>query len=196
MLEDTDFVEKTIDSESVFCGRLLDVYRDRVQLPGGRQSVREYIRHPGAAVIIPFLDAQRILMVRQYRYPVREVLLELPAGKIDPGEEPMITIQRELAEETGYTARQLFYIAPLYPCVGYSNELLHLYGAEDLKRTSQEADADEKIEVVVYSLPVLLEQLYAGKIRDVKTVIGLFWAEKILQSDDLKQRLISASTSK
>jgi len=121
MNSESAFDEKQLTTTNVFEGVLLHVFQDTVLLPSGNHSIREYIQHPGAAVVIPHLGNQQILLIRQYRYPIRQIVLELPAGKIDPGESPEITIQRELAEETGYRANWLKPIAPIHTCVGYSD---------------------------------------------------------------------------
>jgi ADP-ribose pyrophosphatase len=128
-MTDKDFVETMVVSRRVYDGRLLQVYRDEVRLPNGRLSAREYIRHPGAAVVIPYLNDGNILMIRQYRYPVGEIMLELPAGKIDPGESPADTVRREMTEETGFLPQQITEIGLIHTCVGYSSEKLFLFWA-------------------------------------------------------------------
>lgn len=181
------FLETPINSEKVFSGRLLQVFLDKVLLPNGRTSTREYIKHQGAAVIIPVHDGE-ILLVKQYRYPIRQVMLELPAGKIDPGEDAYTTIQRELGEETGYTSEHIVALQPIHPCVGYSNEIIHLYIATDLQKSDLLPDDDETLEVISLPLNKALEMVYSGEISDSKTIIGLFWADKLRMDDNLRKR--------
>jgi len=180
MQKDSDFFEKQIDSSQVFSGRLLQVYKDTVILPNGNRSTREYIKHPGASVVIPYLGNDIITMIHQYRYPVNRIMLELPAGKIDPGEAPKETIRRELAEETGYHAKIIRPVCQIHTCVGYSDELLYLYWADQLISSPQRPDADETIEVDTISISEAMKLVYCGKITDAKTLIGLFWANEII----------------
>src|SRR5690606_37881018 len=121
-----DITETTIESESVFEGKLLKVRRDRVRLPNGREATREYIKHPGAVVVMALLDDDHVVMVRQYRYAVQQLILEFPAGKLDPGEAPLDCAQRELMEETGYSARQWTPLGQMHLAVGYSDEVIHI----------------------------------------------------------------------
>jgi len=174
------FIETCLQSEVVFSGRLLHVLRDKVALPGGGISQREFIRHPGAAVVIPYLENRRLLLVRQFRYPTGEVMIELRAGKIDGGESPEETTRRELAEETGFTPGRLFHLAMIHPCVGYSNEQLHLFWVDHLLPAASAPDDDEHIEPLTVSIDEALQLLFSGRITDAKTVIGLFWAERLL----------------
>ncbi len=180
--------EKQLSSEKVFTGKLLQVYRDQVRLPNRNHSVREYIKHPGAAVVIPYLGKRRLLFIRQYRYPVQQVVTEFPAGKIDPGELPDKTMQRELAEETGYYAAQLVKLVPIHTSVGYSNEIIHLYWANYLKPSGQPGDEDENIILHPMTLTEAMSQLKQGKLTDAKTIIALFWAEKILSQPQTRQQ--------
>jgi len=190
MSTEKDFIEHTIDSNKVFSGRLLHVYKDTVLLPTGNQSTREYIKHPGAAVVVPYPGNGYIIMVKQFRYPVNAVVLELPAGKIDPGETPEDTIQRELAEETGYRAEFLKSICQIHTCVGYSDELLHLFWAGNLQECKLSADDDETIEIIKIPAEEAIALALNGKITDAKTLIGLFWLKEIFQNPELKQRFI------
>ena len=169
--------EKTLSTESVFDGVLLKVKKDRVSLPNGRESVREYIRHPGAVVIIPFSTKDHILFVKQFRYPLKQVFIELPAGKIDSGEEPETTGARELLEETGYRATHLNYIGKLHPGIGYSDEVIYIYSAHDLVKKDSAFDEDEFLELIELSLDDAYTMMLEGKITDAKTMIGLFWAK-------------------
>ena len=182
------FREEMSASEKVFSGRLLQVFRDSVILPNGKETTREYIRHPGASVVIPYLGNRRLLLVRQYRYPVSKALLELPAGKIDAGEDPRETISRELEEETGYRARSIRYLNCFHPCVGYSNELLYLYWASDLAKGNLSPDADEIIENVALSMNEVIEMVFSGMISDAKSIIGILWADRVLRDADFRQR--------
>ena len=178
--KDMDFEEKCINSKCVFNGRLLQVYRDEVRLPNGKTSNREWIKHPGAAVVIPYLGNGQILLIKQFRYPVRQIMLELPAGKIDAGENPDDTIRRELAEETGYSTQKLTKLGLIHTCVGYSNECLHLFWADELQKCDTRPDDDELIEMIPMSINAAMNLLYQGKITDAKTIIGLFWADNII----------------
>ncbi|MFQ6611848.1 MAG: NUDIX domain-containing protein [Fidelibacterota bacterium] len=172
--------EKRLSSRNIYTGRLLDVWIDEVKLPNGRTSLREYIKHPGAAVMIPILPDGTIGFIRQFRYPMGRSLIELPAGKLDPGESPLITAKRELAEEIGYEAGKLTQLTEIHPCIGYSNERMWLFLAEDLTPVSKNMDHDEFIDFIPLKLPTALEMVWAGEITDVKTVIGIFWAGKLL----------------
>jgi ADP-ribose pyrophosphatase len=178
-----DLTETTVSSLNVYDGDLLHVRADRARLPDGKISVREYIAHPGAVVIIPLLDNGKLVMERQHRYPLHQDFYELPAGKIDGGEDPLVCAQRELLEETGYSAESWRYIATSHPCIGYSNEKLIYYLAKELTFSTANLDDGELLEVFTLSLAEALEWIRTGKITDNKTVCGLFWAEKLLSGE-------------
>ena len=178
-----DLTETQVNSECVFDGHLLQVHADQVSLPDGKLALREYITHPGAVVIIPLLDNGELVLERQHRYPLHRDFYELPAGKIDPGEDPLLCAQRELLEETGYTAASWRYLATLHPCIGYSDEKLVYYLAEGLVFQSASLDDGEHLEVFTLTLAEALEWIKTGKITDNKTVSGLFWAEKVLSGE-------------
>ena len=176
-----DLTEVTLSSETVFDGKLLHVLRDNARLPNGNESMREFIVHPGAVIIIPVLPNGNLLLERQFRYPLKQVFIELPAGKIDPDEDILITGQRELLEETGYTAEEWQYVAKQHPCIGYSNEVIHIYLARGLTAGQHQRDADEHLQLFEASLDDCLRMVRDGEITDGKTIIALFWAEKLLQ---------------
>lgn len=174
--------ETKVSSRQVYDGTLLNAWRDEVRLPNGRTSAREYIKHPGAVVLLPVLPDEQIVFVRQYRYPMGMEFIELPAGKLDPGETPLETGARELEEETGYRASDLNFLTMIHPCIGYSNEDMWLYHATGLEKTQSATDHDEFLEVFTMSIDEALSLVWSGKITDVKTVIGVFWANKILKN--------------
>lgn len=177
----THLHEEPLDSEQVFKGVLLDVRRDRVRLPNGGESVREYIVHPGAVVVIPVLDDGRLLFENQYRYPLHRDFLELPAGKIDAGEEILVTAKRELLEETGYEAGEWRYLGVMHPCIGYSDERIEIFLAKGLKKVAEpELDHNEFLDVLTLSLAEAVAAVRDGRITDAKTITTLFWAEKVL----------------
>lgn len=170
--------EHRVSGEQVYHGHFLQVQRDTVQLPDGRTATREYIRHPGAVMIVPLLDDGRLLMERQYRYPMGRVMLEFPAGKLDAGEPPLACGQRELLEETGYTAAEWAYAGVLHNAIAYSDEGIHIYFARGLTRGQQRLDDGEFLEVVAYT-PEALDRLAAqGDLTDAKTLIGLLWWQR------------------
>ena len=179
---DSDFSETRLSSKTVYRGGFLELKEDRVKLPDGKSAVREYLIHPGAVVMIPVLDDGMLVLERQYRYPLHNHFYELPAGKIEPGEDPLLCAQRELLEETGYVARNWRYLASAYPCVGYSSERQLFYLAQGLSHQGSKPDEEEFLEVVKVGLATAMEWVREGKITDGKTIIGLFWAEKILKS--------------
>lgn len=168
--------EKFLDSKFVYDGRLLKVYSDRVMLPNGKESFREIVKHPGAVAVVPVLDNGDIVMVRQYRYPVGDTMLEIPAGKLDPGEAPEACVVRELAEETGYVSGHIRKLTAIYTTPGFSNEVIHIYLAKNLVMTEQHTDEDEFINVETYSQEQLKEMVATGVIQDAKTIIGLLLA--------------------
>jgi ADP-ribose pyrophosphatase len=175
-----DFTEETLSSRTVYRGRLLHVLEDEVRLPDGASARREYIRHPGAVMIIPVLDAETVVLVRQFRYPLRRHFYELPAGKREQGEDPLATARRELREECGYEAAEWRRLASIHPCIGYSDEAIDIYLARGLSHVGQATDDEEFVEVVPMKLTEALEWIRDGRITEVKAVIGLMWAERFL----------------
>ena len=178
-----DLTEQTIRGEWVFRGKLLQVRRDLVRLPDGASTEREYIEHPGAVMIIALLETGELVMERQYRYPLRRDILELPAGKIDAGEEPLACARRELLEETGYAASIWRYLATIHPVVGYSDERIEIYLAQGLTQQGASPDDDEHLAVFRLPLATALDWVREGRITDAKSVVGLFWAERILRGE-------------
>ena len=179
----SDMSEVALSSQTVFKGKLLHVKSDQVRLPNGHESVREYIIHPGAAMIIAMLDEQTIVLERQYRYPLNRHFIELPAGKIDPGEDPLQTAQRELQEECGYVASEWRHLTTLHPGIGYSNERIELYLARGLARVEHKLDEDEFLEVLHVQVAEAMRWIRDGRITEAKAVTGLLWAEKILRGE-------------
>ena len=167
--------EHCTGSAQVYKGRLLDVRRDTVRLPDGSESSREYIVHPGAVGAVPILDDGRIVMVRQFRYPLGRTLLEIPAGKVDAGESMLTCAARELREETGYTAREWARAGVLHNAVAYSNEGIEIWFARGLTAGSAQLDAGEFVEVSAASLEDLEAEAAAGTLTDAKTLIALLW---------------------
>jgi ADP-ribose pyrophosphatase len=176
-----DLTERKVSGEEVYGGVLLHVQRDAVRLPDGRVATREYIDHPGAVAIIPILDGGEILLERQYRYPLGRLMIEIPAGKIDPGEDPFGTAKRELLEETGYTAREWRHLGTIHPLVAYSNERIELYLARGLvEEQGALLDDGEFLETFTLPLAEALDWIRDGRITDSKTMIGLLWVERLL----------------
>jgi ADP-ribose pyrophosphatase len=176
---DKHLKETRIDGGIAYDGGFLKVHRDTVSLPDGKLTKREYIRHPGAVVIIPVLDDGKVLLERQYRYPNDRVFIELPAGKIDPGEDPLACAKRELEEETGYTASHWQFVSTIHNAIAYSDEHLDMYLARGLTAGEAKLDDGEFIETITVSVDDMLDWVRSGKISDVKTVIGAFWLDKL-----------------
>ena len=170
-----DLSEKYLDGEEVFSGRLLKVHRDRVRLPDGSQGVREYIRHPGAVAIVALFEDGRVLLERQYRYPHRRDFIEIPAGKLDPGEAHLDTAKRELLEETGYVAAEWRRLGIIHNAIGYSDEGIELWLALGLERREQKLEPGEFLEVLSLPLAEAQEMVRDGRITDAKSVAGLLW---------------------
>lgn len=178
--------ESFISSETIASGGMLTIKRDQVRLPNGHQSQREYVVHPGAVVIVPLLPNGRIIFERQFRYPLHQVFIELPAGKIDAGEDILVTGQRELQEETGYTAEQWVKLGLVHPCIGYSNEVIHIYLAQQLTVGQHQRDDDEALEVFELSMAECMQMIVAGEITDGKTIVAMLLAEKYLAQHSAK----------
>jgi len=166
-------VEERLKSESLFRGKLLDVYIDTVQLPDGNRATREWIRHPGACAVVPVFRDGTIMLVKQYRYPVGQIFYEVPAGKIDAGEPPEQTASRETGEETGLRAGSISYIGHFYPVIGYSDEVIHIYAAWDLQTCTTDVEADEFLIPQRVPFATALEMVATGEITDAKTICSL-----------------------
>lgn len=178
---DVDLLEATLSSETIASGGMLIVKRDQVRLANGHSSQREYVVHPGAVVVVPILDNGHILLERQFRYPLKQVFIELPAGKIDRGESHLEAGKRELLEETGYTAMEWIYLGCQHPCIGYSNEIIHIYLARQLIYSQKQLDDDESLILFEYHLDECVIDIMAGKITDSKTIVALFKAQHFLK---------------
>lgn len=171
-----DLTERFVSGEEVWAGRFFRVRRDLVRLPDGRQTVREYVRHPGAVGIVAILPGERVLLVRQHRYPVGRDFLEIPAGKLETGEPHLETAKRELREETGYAAAEWRRLGVIHNAIGYSDESIELWLARGLAKGEQELDQGEFLEVIELPFSEAEAMTLDGRISDVKTIVGLLWA--------------------
>ena len=175
----SDLKESTISTTVVYRGAFLDVRRDEVLLPNGKTGTREWINHPGAVVIIPILPDGEIALIKQFRYAAGSEFIELPAGKLDAGEDPEECALRELEEEIGYRANKIKFLANIHPAIGFTNEIMGVFLAENLEKTEHNRDNDEFLELVPTTLTEALNLVWENKITDVKSIIGLLWLKKI-----------------
>lgn len=172
--------ETPVASATIHRGKFLTLKQDIVRLPDGKQTGREYVLHPGAVMMIPLFEDGTVLMERQFRYPINEVMLEFPAGKLDPEEGALRCGQRELLEETGYTARRWDYLTRIHPVISYSTEFIDLFLARDLTAGESKLDDGEFLETFVTPVGQVIDWVRQGRITDVKTIIGALWLEKIV----------------
>lgn len=180
---DEDLIEVKVASEDVFDGNLLHVKRDTVKLPNGNTAYREWVKHPGAAAVLPVLPDGRLIFVRQYRYPIGQVTMEIPAGKLDfAGEDTLACAKRELSEETGYQAEKYTYLTRLATTVGFSNEFIALYAAEGLAAGSQHPDEDEFINVCILTMAEAMEKIISGEICDAKSITAVLLYRELQSS--------------
>ena len=183
-LADPHLREHTLHSEPVYQGHFLQLFRDRVRLPDGGEATREYVRHPGAVVIVALVETAgeplRLVVERQYRYPVRQVMIEFPAGKLDPGEPPGACARRELFEETGYRATAWARAGRMHPVIGYSDEFIEIWFARGLSQGARQLDAGEFLDVFTATPGELLAWSRAGHLTDAKTLTALLWLQNVL----------------
>jgi len=178
-------MEKKISSKDIFKGLLLHVKKDEVMLENGRKSFREYVLHPGAVAVVPILDDNKVVLVKQFRYPIGKQLLEIPAGKFDfKDEDPLECAKRELKEETGFDAKDYLYLGYIHTTPGFSNEVIHLYLARNLESGQSNPDEDEIIDVEIEDFNTVLQKCISGEITDAKTIAGIFKAYFILRSEN------------
>ncbi|MBB6216649.1 ADP-ribose pyrophosphatase [Anaerosolibacter carboniphilus] len=174
--------ENTINSKRIYEGRIISLRVDTVELPDKKYSTREIIEHPGAAVVVPITDEGKIIMVKQFRKPVEDFLIEVPAGKLDKGEEPLLCAHRELKEETGYSSGNMQHLFTFFSSPGFANETMHLFIARDLTVGEAIPDEDEYIEIESYELNQLIHMIFNGQIKDAKSIIAIFAVKQFLQS--------------
>ena len=175
----SDLKESTVSTTVVYKGDFLDVRQDEVLLPNGETGTREWINHPGAVVIVPILPNGEIALIKQFRYAAGSEFIELPAGKLDAGEDPEECALRELEEEIGYRANKIKFLANIHPAIGFTNEIMGVFLAENLEKTEHNRDNDEFLELVPTTLTEALNLVWENKITDVKSIIGLLWLQKI-----------------
>jgi len=175
--DDAHLREETLASEPVFDGRLLHVRRDRIRLPDGGQATREFIVHPGAVMVVPILDDGRLVMERQWRYPLARVMLEFPAGKLESGEPTLQCAQRELLEETGYRAQEWALAGVLHNAVAYSSEHIEIWFARGLVAGQRRLDEGEFLDLHLCTVDDLDRRCAAGEVTDAKTLVGLQWLQ-------------------
>ncbi len=180
MSEDNHLIERKTASQEILKGHFLHAFRDTVQLPDGKLTSREYVVHPGAVMVIPMLDDGSLVMERQFRYPVGQVMIEFPAGKLDPGEDVLTCAKRELLEETGYSARQWARAGLLHPVISYSTEFIEVWFARGLQLHTRKLDEGEFLEVFTATTADLLNWCREGKVTDSKTLIGALWLQNVL----------------
>ena len=178
-----DLTEKTLESVVVYDGRILRVEKDWAELPGGKTAVREVVRHPGCVVVLPLEEDGTVVLVRQYRYALAIELLEVPAGKMEPGEAVLTAAARELEEETGYTAEEFISLGACYPSPGFCDEVFHLFLARKLKEGDSHPDEDEFLDVVKIPFERLMELVMNDELRDAKTIITILKAKAFLDRD-------------
>jgi len=177
---DAHLVERTVESKELLKGVFLHAFRDQVLLPDGSQTQREYVVHPGAVMVIAILEDGQLVVERQYRYPMKKVMLEFPAGKLDAGEDSLHCAQRELREETGYQAREWAYAGVLHPVISYSTEFIDIWFAKGLTLQERHLDAEEFLDVLTASPDQLLEWARDGLLTDAKSLTGLLWLQNYL----------------
>lgn len=176
-----DLTELKLKSERLYEGRIINLRRDLVRLPNGREASREVVEHPGAVAIIALDDEKNVFLVRQYRYPINRETLEIPAGKLDVGEKPLECAQRELAEEVGLKGKEWRHLLTFFTTPGFSNEIMYLFLATGLENYKKDADFDEFIEVVRMPLDEAVSQIFKGTVQDAKSMVGLLAAARILK---------------
>lgn len=179
-MNQSHLIETKISSEQVYKGNFLNILRDTVLLPSGKQATREYVVHPGAVVVIALLDDGRVVLERQHRYPVGRVMVEFPAGKLDAGENPQYCGQRELLEETGYSATYWAYAGPMHLAIAYSDEVLHIYFAKGLTLGERKLDEGESLDVFTTTPAELLAMCSQGLVTDAKTLTCALWLQNVL----------------
>ncbi|MBQ7907089.1 MAG: NUDIX hydrolase [Clostridia bacterium] len=175
-----ELFEKKLSSKQIFDGKIVKLFVDTVQLPNGNEATREIVRHPGAVCVVPVTDDGQVIMVRQFRYPFEQVLLEIPAGKLEPGEDPLEAVKRELEEESGAVAGKIQHIGELYTTVAIFDEKIQIYLTTDLTFKDSHPDEDEFVEVTKIPLDTLVTMIMNGEIKDAKTQIAILKADKIL----------------
>lgn len=171
--------EIKIDSEVIYKGKIIDVYKDKVALPDGKTTFREYIKHCKASCVLAKLPNGKFLIEKQFRYPYNEVLYEFPAGKCDKDEDPKLTAARELEEETGYKAHTIKYLGKMYPSCAYTDEVIYLYYAENLEKTSQNLDENENVEVFEVTFDEILDLIRTGKLVDAKSLCLITYLQNL-----------------
>lgn len=169
---DAALAEQPLTEETAWTGRIFSVSRLNVKLPDGREAIRDVVRHPGAVAVVALTDDGRICLVRQYRTAIDRVTVEIPAGKLDAGEDPLECAHRELLEETGYTAKKMAYLTSIATSVGFADEIIHLYMATGLEFGQSSPDADEFLNVDLVELPEFIDAVLDGRVEDAKTVVG------------------------
>jgi ADP-ribose pyrophosphatase len=182
-MSDDHLIEHKVSQQELLRGNFLHAFRDTVRLPNQDLATREYVVHPGAVMVIPMLDTPeglRLVLERQYRYPVGQVMIEFPAGKLDAGEDPWLCAQRELQEETGYTARQWARAGVLHPVIAYSTEVIEIWFAKDLSLGDRQLDAEEFLDVFTATPAQLMAWCLNGQVTDAKTLTGALWLQNTL----------------
>lgn len=178
-----ELMEKTLASRKIFDGRLLKVYRDEVGLTNGNTSIREFVHHPGGAAVVALDGEGNVYLERQFRYPYHKVVMEIPAGKLEPGEDPFDAIKRELKEEIGAEAGRWDALGYIMPSVGYTDEMLYLFLARDLAFGERHLDRDEFLEPFKVPFAEALSQAADGRLNDAKTLVALFRADRLMRGE-------------